>query len=177
MNPAAIGHRAFLAARPEALEGRPLTAFTRYSGLMSDDAAEHLRRAQAFHADGRIDEAIAEARRALALAPDYVNALTYLGTTLVTRRLAYQDGLDLLERAAPLAPDDAGVHYSLGWCYEFVAYRLEKAATTPYRDPLALYELAAAQLQRCIDLDPGIGLKEDAGELLAALRQRLEWAP
>ena len=133
-----------------------------------------LRRAQTFHADGKVDEAIAEARRALALAPDYVNALTYLGTTLVTRRLAYQEGLDLLERAAALAPDDAGVHYSLGWCYEFVAYRLEKQATLPYRDPFVLYQLAAAQLQRCIDLDPEIGLKEDAEDLLAAVRQRIE---
>jgi len=140
----------------------------------SDGAQEMLGRAQSLHAEGRIDEAIAEARRALALAPDYVNALTYLGTTLVTRRLAYQEGLDLLERAAALAPDDAGVHYSLGWCYEFVAYRLEKQATLPYRDPVELYQLAAAQLQRCIDLDPEIGLKEDAEDLLAAVRQRIE---
>ena len=140
----------------------------------SDGAQEMLGRAQSLHAEGRIDEAIAEARRALALAPDYVNALTYLGTTLVTRRLAYQEGLDLLERAAALAPDDAGVHYSLGWCYEFVAYRLEKQATLPYRDPVELYQLAAAQLRRCIDLDPEIGLKEDAEDLLAAVRQRIE---
>ncbi len=136
-------------------------------------AAEHLRRAHGLHAEGRIDEALAEAGRALDLDPDYVNALTYLGTTLVTRRLAYQDGLNLLERAIALAPADAGVNYSLGWCYEFVAYRLEKTATTPYRDPVELYQLAAARLQRCIDLDPEPGLKEDAQDLLDAVKARL----
>ena len=140
----------------------------------ADATAGHLRRAHDLHAQGRIDEAIGEARQALAIAPDYVNALTYLGTTLVTRRLAYQEGLDLLERAAALAPDDAGAQYSLGWCYEFVAYRLEKQGRRPYRDPVALYRLAAERLQRCIDLDPEPGLKEDAQDLLAAVGQRLD---
>jgi tetratricopeptide (TPR) repeat protein len=138
------------------------------------EAEEHLRRAQALHAEGKIEAAINEARRALALDSDYVNALTYLGTTLVTRRLAYQEGLHLLERAAALAPDDAGVQYSLGWCYEFVAYRLQKQATRPYRDPLELYERAAERLRRCIALNPDEGLKEDAQDLLASIEARLQ---
>src|SRR3972149_6732582 len=102
-----------------------------------------LRRAQGLHADGKVDEAIAEARRALALAPDYVNALTYLGTTLVTRRLAYQEGLDLLQPAAAPAPGER-------------------------------YQRASWQRRRCIDLNPEVGLKEDAEDLLAAVRQRIE---
>ena len=139
-----------------------------------DEAREALRRAQALHAERRTDEAIREAQRALELKPDFVEALTYLGTTLITRKRAFAEGLALLERAAELAPDDPGVAYSLGWCYEFVAYRLEKQGRQPYRDPVELYELAAEQLERCIDLDPEQGLKEDAQDLLDAVMRRLE---
>ncbi len=136
-------------------------------------AREALRRAHALHDERLIPEALRAAQAALDLAPDFVEALSYLGTTLVTRRLAFAAGLERLERAFALAPDDAGVNYSLGWCYEFVAYRLEKQATQPYRDPLQLYDLAARHLQRCIDLDPEPGLKEDAADLLAAIRDRV----
>jgi tetratricopeptide (TPR) repeat protein len=142
--------------------------------MVSDAAREALRRAQARHAEGKIDEALREARRALDTSPDYVEALTYYGTTLITRKLAFPEGLAALERAAALGPDDPGVQYSLGWCYEFVAYRLEKQGRRPYRDPLELYELAALHLQRCIDLDPEEGLKEDAQDLLDSIKSRIE---
>ena len=141
---------------------------------MDEDPAGLLRRAQALHSEGRIQEALAAAREALERRPGYVEALTYLGTTLVTRRLEFQEGLSALEEAARLAPEDAGVNYSLGWCYEFVAYRLEKQGRTPYRDPLELYRLAAERLRRCIELDPEPGLKEDAEDLLASIEPRLE---
>jgi tetratricopeptide (TPR) repeat protein len=137
-------------------------------------AQDHLRRAQQLHTDGRIADAIAAARAALEIDPAYFEAWMYLGTTLVTRRLAFPEGLAALERATELAPDDPGVTYSLGWCYEFVAYRLEKAATTPYRDPLELYRLAADQLRRCIELNPEQGLKDDAQDLLDSIEARLE---
>ena len=135
---------------------------------------DHLRRAQQLHSDGRIEDAIVAARAALELDPAYVEAWMYLGTTLVTRRLAFAEGLAALERAVQLAPDDPGVAYSLGWCYEFVAYRLEKQATTPYRDPIGLYRLAASELQRCIDLNPEQGLKDDAQDLLDSIEARLQ---
>jgi tetratricopeptide (TPR) repeat protein len=138
------------------------------------EAREALRRAQALHAERRTDDAIREAQRALELKPDFVEALTYMGTTLITRKLAFPEGLALLERAAELAPGDAGVAYSLGWCCEFAAYRLEKQGRTPYRDPVELYERAAQELQRCIGLDPEPGLKEDAQDLLDAVMRRLE---
>jgi hypothetical protein len=73
-----------------------------------------------------------------------------------------------------LAPDDAGVAYSLGWCLEFVAYRLEKENRRTALDPIELYERAAVELQRCIDLKPEQGLADDAADLLAAIEQRLE---
>lgn len=141
--------------------------------MSSEEAAQCLRRAHELHAAGDVLAAIREARRALELQPDYVPALTYVGTTLVTRRLAYEEGLEFLERAVRAAPDDAAAHYSLGWCYEFVAYRLQRSGARPYRDPGELYELAADELRRCIELEPEQGLKEDAEDLLAAIEPRL----
>ena len=144
---------------------------------MSDvpiEAMDALRQAQQLHAAGQIDAALASARHALELAPRYVAAWSYLGTTLVTRRLEYADGLAALERALTLAPNDAGVHYSLGWCYEFVAYRLEKQTRRPYRQPLELYRLAAKHLQACIDLEPEQKLREDAEDLLVSVELRLD---
>ena len=137
-------------------------------------AEQHLKRAHELHSAGKIDAAIAAGRAALELDSSYVNALTYLGTTLITRKLAYAEGLALLERAKEVAPEDPGVAYSLGWCYEFVAYRLEKLGRTPYRDPLELYELAASELERCLALQPEDKLREDAEDLLDAVRARIE---
>jgi tetratricopeptide (TPR) repeat protein len=139
-----------------------------------DPARELLMRAHALHSERRIDDAIDALREAISIKPDYVDAWSFLGNTLVTRKLAFEEGLAALERAADLAPDDAGIVYGLGWCYEFVAYRLEKTAGTPYRDPEALYRLAAVSLQRCIDLAPEQALQDDAADLLAAIEVRLE---
>jgi len=144
------------------------------------EVAALLRRAREAQSANRIDEALALARRATEVDPESADAWSYLGSTLVTRRLAFAEGLSALERALALAPDDPGVNYTLGWCYEFVAYRLEKhrpepvegQATRPYRDPLALYDLAAERLQHCIDLDPEPGLKEDAQDLLDSILNR-----
>lgn len=140
----------------------------------SDDEDQEalLLQAQALHAAGDIQGAIALAHQALARNRRYVDAMVYLGTTLITRRLAFEDGLALLDRAYELAPHDPGVNYSLGWCYEFVAYRLEKDARRPFRDPAELYELAAESLQRCIALNPEQGLKDDAQDLLDSIRNR-----
>ncbi|HEX5370980.1 MAG TPA: tetratricopeptide repeat protein [Dehalococcoidia bacterium] len=137
-------------------------------------ARDYLRHAHALHEQRRIDDALGEARRAIDVWPEYVDAWSYLGTTLITRRLTFPEGLAALERAYELAPDDAGIVYGLGWCYEFVAYRLQHSAGTPYRDPIQLYRLAAAMLQRCIDLNPEKGLRDDAEDLLASIEVRLE---
>jgi tetratricopeptide (TPR) repeat protein len=133
-----------------------------------------LMRAHALHSEGRIDDAIAAVREALASDPEYVDAWSYLGTTLITRKLAYKDGLEALERAYALAPDDPGIVYGLGWCYDFVAYRLQKSPLEPYRDPMELYRRAAEMLQRCIDLNPEQGLRDDAADLLVSIEAKLE---
>ena len=140
--------------------------------MQERSAGEALAAAHALHAENKIDSAIAAARQALSTEGTFLPALTYLGTTLITRKLQFEEGLALLERAAALAGDDPGVQYSLGWCYEFVAYRLEKQPAARARDPDELYGLARQRLQRCIDLDPERGLKEDAEDLLASIDAR-----
>jgi tetratricopeptide (TPR) repeat protein len=135
-------------------------------------ARERLREAQELHSAGRIDEAIRAAREAIDRAPALAEAWMYLGTTLITRRLRFQEGLDALERAGELAPDDPGVQYSLGWCYEFVAYRLSKQATKPYRDPYELWDIAAEHLRRVIEIGTDQGLSDDARDLLDSIEAR-----
>jgi tetratricopeptide (TPR) repeat protein len=137
-----------------------------------DRARDRLRRAQELHAQGRIAEALAEAREAVHLSPDFWEAWMYLGTTLVTRMLRFEDGLRALEKAEELAPGDDGLQYSLGWAYEFVAYRLSKQATRPYRDPEELFGLAMDHLRRCIEITDDQGLREDAQDLLASIEAR-----
>ncbi len=141
--------------------------------MSRDRANELLRQAHDLHAAGDTESALKAARQAIEESSDLIEAWSYLGTTLITRRLEFADGLKALEQALELEPEDPGTNYSLGWCYEFVAYRLEKQAHPPYRDPVGLYSLAAERLQRCIELDPDTGLKADAQDLLDAIETRI----
>lgn len=120
------------------------------------------------HEQGDIAGAIAAARRALALAPDFADARSYLGTTLVTRQGRYQQGLAELDRARNAAPDDPAIYYTLGWCYEFVAHRVSRRPRAGL-NPEELYRKAEAYLRRCLELNPQGKLKDDAEDLLASI--------
>jgi len=120
------------------------------------------------HAHGDIDGALAEARAALDAAPDFADARSYLGSTLVTRKGRSAEGLAELERARELAPDDPALHYTLGWCYEFVAHRVSRKPK-PGLDAAELYRKAEASLRRCLELKPEGKLKDDARDLLASI--------
>jgi len=136
----------------------------------AERARERLREAMARHERGDIGGALAEARRAIELAPGFADARSYLGSTLVTRRGDYRRGLEELERAAQLAPDDPAVQYTLGWCYEFVAHRIARRRERyPNLDPDELYRKAEQALRRCLELDPPGKLKGDAQDLLASI--------
>ncbi len=130
------------------------------------------------HEGGDIAGALAEARRALELAPDFADARSYLGSTLVTRQGRYAEGLAELERAREAAPEDPAVYYTLGWCYEFVAHRLSRrpqpsakggSASGGGLDRLELYRKAEAYLRRCLELNPEGKLKDDAEDLLSSI--------
>jgi tetratricopeptide (TPR) repeat protein len=141
-----------------------------------DAARASLREAMAAHEKGDIDAAIASAERALRLDPQFADAYQYLGSTLVTRRRDFGRGLQHLERARELAPDDPVVHYTLGWSYEFVAHEVSRRphrgsppqASAPL-DPDELYAKAADALRRCIALGPDEGMLDDAQKLLETI--------
>ena len=120
------------------------------------------------HEQGDIAGALEEARRALELAPDFADARSYLGSTLITRRGRYPQGLSELERARDVAPEDPAIAYTLGWCYEFVAHRVSRRAQ-PGLDPQELYRKAKASLRRCLELNPSGKLKDDAEDLLFSI--------
>lgn len=120
------------------------------------------------HEEGDIDAALAEAREALELAPDFADARSYLGSTLVQRAGRYAEGLAELERAREHAEEDPALQYTLGWCYEFVAYRVSRRPKVGL-DADDLYRKAEASLRRCLELNPEGKIKDDAEDLLASI--------
>ncbi|MGB2694738.1 MAG: hypothetical protein WBD55_06055 [Dehalococcoidia bacterium] len=131
-------------------------------------ARDHLREAMARHERNDIAGALEEARRALALAPDFADARSYLGATLVTRKGRYAEGLAELERAREAAPEDAAILYTLGWCYEFVAHGVSRRPQAGL-EPEELYRKAEGFLRRCLELNPEGKLKDDAQDLLSSI--------
>lgn len=124
----------------------------------------------ALHKQDDIAGALDEARRSLELAPGFADARSYVGSTLITRQGRYADGLSELERALESAPDDATLHYTLGWCYEFVAHRLARVAERPSNlNPDELYAKAEASLRRCLELKPEGKIEGDAKDLLSSI--------
>lgn len=120
------------------------------------------------HEEGDIAQALAEARRALELAPAFADARSYLGSTLITRKGRYAEGLAELEQALQAAPDDAAICYTLGWCYEFVAHGVSRRPKRGLDAP-ELYRKAEAYLRRCLTLKPEGKLKDDAKDLLSSI--------
>ena len=131
-------------------------------------AREHLRAAMALHEQGDIDGAIAEARKALGAEPDFADALSYIGSTLITRKGQYAEGLGELAKALKAAPDDPSVYYTAGWCNEFVAHRVSRRPQSGL-DPAELYARAEQQLRRCLALGPDGKIRDDAKDLLATI--------
>ena len=70
---------------------------------------------------------------AMALNPDNPTIMNYLGYSWVDRGIRLQDGLDLIERALRLAPNNGAITDSLGWAhykmgnYERAIFYLERA--------------------------------------------------
>lgn len=131
-------------------------------------ARERLRAALGLHEQGDVEGALAEARVALELAPNYADAHSYIGSTLVQRKGRFAEGLAELERARDAAPDDPSVYYTLGWCCEFVAHAVGRRPQ-PGLDADELYRKAEAYLRRCLDLHPDGKMKDDAQDLLASI--------
>ena len=128
-----------------------------------------LRAAMTLHAQGDIDAALAAAEAVLARWPDYGQALSYLGQTLVTRKRRFADGLAVLDRAVAAAGDDPYILYTAGWCREFVANALERpkgAHQNVAQRPDELYAQARADMLRALALGPDEGLRGDIKGIL-----------
>lgn len=111
------------------------------------------------------------ARAAVAADATCTAALEHLGMLLVTRRRRYDEGLDCIERAVALRPDDAGLWYSLGWCCEFAAHETRRGGGADAGR--GFYERAAAAFRRCLDLRPDGKLADDAEDLLDHVENEL----
>jgi tetratricopeptide (TPR) repeat protein len=62
---------------------------------------------------GRVDEALADYRKAVALQPNYVDALLNIGATLANRK-QFADAIPFFERALRQNPDSVDSHDNLG---------------------------------------------------------------
>ncbi len=136
--------------------------------LIPQAARDSLKAAMALHAQSDIDGALAEARYAIEAAPDFSEAHSYLGSTLITRKGRFTDGLEALAQAEAASPDDATLQYTLGWCCEFVAHRVSRRPQ-PGLDPDELYRRAEAHLRRCLELKPDAKIRDDAKDLLSSI--------
>jgi tetratricopeptide (TPR) repeat protein len=138
------------------------------TAAVPDEAQARLREAMSLHEQGDINGALAQARAALEVAPGFAGALEYVGSTLVQRKHRYAEGLAELERARDAAPDDPSVHYTLGWCYEFVAHSVSRRPAGEL-DAKELYTKAEAALRRCLELGPEGKMRDDAQDLLSSI--------
>jgi predicted TPR repeat methyltransferase len=134
-----------------------------------------LQAAMGLHRNGQYDEAEALYRRILDAAPDYADALHFLGL-LMRQRKCRGEALDLMRRAVAAAPDYASAHNNLGnlLCeegkHEEAAGHLLRALELQPDDPRALNNLgnvarAAAQpedavrcFERAIEVAPDFAL-------------------
>jgi tetratricopeptide (TPR) repeat protein len=118
-------------------------------------------RGVAFERSGRWDEAEADFRKALELAPDQPLVLNYLGYSLVEKRRSLEEAQAMIERAVEQRPDDGYITDSLGW----VLYRLGK------------YEEAVPQMELAVELMPVDPIINDhLGDVLWKVGRKLEAA-
>jgi tetratricopeptide (TPR) repeat protein len=102
-----------LRKRGRAADG--LAAIDRGLAVFDDDPQLLYARALALERMDRVDDAVADLRRLLALDPDNADALNALGYTLADRTGHYEEAHALIERANQLKPDNPAILDSLGW--------------------------------------------------------------
>mgnify|MGYP006169568261 CR=1 FL=1 len=121
------------------------------------------------HSDGEIVRALETGQRSIALAPDFAEAHSYLGNTLVARARRFEDGLASMNRAAELAPEDAAILYTAGWCHEYVANALDRPRgnhQAVHQDAPELYAIARTYFLRALAAHPDEQMRGDIEDML-----------
>lgn len=77
----------------------------------------HLDRGMALERAGRWEQALPDLRKAAELAPAQVDTLRTLGTLLIAHGDTGREGVELLERAHRISPEDPEAADALGWAY------------------------------------------------------------
>lgn len=141
--------------------------------MATSDADSLLGEARRAQSAGDIGGAIRAAHAALDASPRSVQAMEFLALALVARRRSFVEGLAFIDRAVETLPDDAGLWYTRGWCYEFAAHELRRRPVDDPLDPRALYNTARDSFQRCLALHPDGKLAGDAEDLLDHVENEL----
>jgi len=87
------------------------------------------------------EEAEADFRQALTLAPEQPQVLNYLGYSLIDRDMKLEEAMEMVRRAAELRPKDGAIIDSLGWAYYKIGHydeaiaALEEAVRLRPEDP------------------------------------------
>jgi VWFA-related protein len=103
--------------------------------------------ADAFRRLTRSDDSLAVLREAARRWPNDPEAQNAVGVTLVGRG-AFDDAIEVFNKAAAAAPDDAVAYYNLGRTYELRYLRILKAAGA---DPTAARSMADQDRRKAID--------------------------
>jgi hypothetical protein len=142
-----------------------------------DEAKQALRQVMQSHSGGDVDGALAAVAEIVERWPEYGQARSYLGQTLVTRKRRFADGLAELDRAVAVAGDDPYILYTAGWCREFVANALSTVGSRPKggaHQPVeqsaeALYASAHDLFMRALEAGPDDQLQGDIEDMLTVI--------
>ena len=122
-------------------------------------------------AQGRVDEAIIQYQRALALWPESADALGGLGSALFQKG-QMDEAIIQFQKALEIKPDFAGVHNNLGYC--FLRIRRFDEAIVQYQEALALQPNSADAYEH---LGDALFRKGNMNEAIVQYQKALEIKP
>ncbi|MGF1605254.1 MAG: tetratricopeptide repeat protein [Rhodothalassiaceae bacterium] len=143
-------------------------------------------RAVCFEQTGRWEPAEADFLASIALDDDRAEVLNYLGYSWIDRGVRLDDGIEMIERAAALAPNNGFIIDSLGWAhylqadYDRAVELLERAILLQPDDPTINNHLGDAywrvgrQREARFQWDHALNAGAD-GDLKAALQNKIRF--
>ena len=150
----------------------------------------HITLADIYEAAGEYDKAIVRYRAVLATLPNHIRSLNNLAYNLSVYKGAYAEALPIAQKAATLAPGVSSITDTLGWTLFLMGNvaEAERVLTQASKEPpliaevhvhlAQLYaktarpELAAAAIQRAIEIQPDVKTRKEVAELLLKLNIR-----